>query len=140
LACSSHSSGPAPLARRAGPGWGTSLSFGMAWCGVCIVSVVKSKDWGQYRGCGELWLWRRRQQQQQQQQQQGGRSCDGGGVLGVTQRSAMQAGGRQVSRFCFCFCFFSKSRHSSGQACWREFTPRAVQYSGNSGKAQPPPR
>lgn len=29
LACSSHSSGPAPLDRRAGPGWGTSLSLPM---------------------------------------------------------------------------------------------------------------
>lgn len=29
FACSSHSSGPAPFARRAGPGWGTSLSLGM---------------------------------------------------------------------------------------------------------------
>lgn len=35
LACSSHSSGPAPFARRAGPGWGTSLSLAMVvrlWC------------------------------------------------------------------------------------------------------------
>jgi hypothetical protein len=28
FACSNHSSGPAPLERRAGPGWGTSLSLG----------------------------------------------------------------------------------------------------------------
>jgi hypothetical protein len=52
LACSSHSSGPAPFERRAGPGWGTSLSLG-AMSGMDGACAVDGGVWAGRVCCGE---------------------------------------------------------------------------------------